>query len=101
MKPKLLMPHKDRLFGLTIVPDRLRQIRSERRPNSRYASLARCRKEVADAESIFTKEGIRFIDTSGSSIEEPRRSCNRPGLRGGLIERCVGPMCVSGKSCRG
>jgi [pyruvate, water dikinase]-phosphate phosphotransferase / [pyruvate, water dikinase] kinase len=68
--PKLLAPHKERLFGLTIVPDRLRQIRSERRPNSRYASLSRCRKEVADAESIFTKEGIRFIDTSGSSIEE-------------------------------
>jgi regulator of PEP synthase PpsR (kinase-PPPase family) len=68
--PEMLAPHKDRLFGLTIVPDRLRQIRSERRPNSRYASLSRCRKEVADAESIFRREGIQFIDTSGSSIEE-------------------------------
>jgi hypothetical protein len=68
--PALLAPHKERLFGLTIVPDRLRQIRSERRPNSRYASLARCRKEVADAETIFAAEGVRFIDTSGSSIEE-------------------------------
>lgn len=68
--PELLVPHKDRLFGLTIVPDRLRQIRSERRPNSRYASLSRCRKEVADAESIFKGEGVEFIDTSGSSIEE-------------------------------
>ena len=68
--PEMLAPHKERLFGLTIVPDRLRQIRSERRPNSRYASLNRCRKEVADAESIFRREGIQFIDTSGSSIEE-------------------------------
>jgi regulator of PEP synthase PpsR (kinase-PPPase family) len=68
--PALLVPHKNRLFGLTIVPDRLRQIRSERRPNSRYASLNRCRKEVADAEAIFTSEGVQFIDTSGSSIEE-------------------------------
>lgn len=68
--PEMLVPHKERLFGLTIVPDRLRQIRSERRPNSRYASLNRCRREVADAESIFRREGVRFIDTSGSSIEE-------------------------------
>lgn len=68
--PALLAPHKERLFGLTIVPDRLRQIRSERRPNSRYASLGRCRKEVVDAEAIFKGEGIQFIDTSGSSIEE-------------------------------
>ena len=68
--PALLAPHKERLFGLTIVPDRLRQIRSERRPNSRYASLSRCRKEVVDAESIFKHEGVRFLDTSGSSIEE-------------------------------
>ena len=68
--PELLAPHKQRLFGLTIVPDRLRQIRGERRPNSRYASLSRCRKEVADAEAIFAREGVQFIDTSGSSIEE-------------------------------
>jgi regulator of PEP synthase PpsR (kinase-PPPase family) len=68
--PALLAPHKERLFGLTIVPDRLRQIRSERRPNSRYASLNRCRKEVVDAESIFRSAGLRFLDTSGSSIEE-------------------------------
>lgn len=68
--PELLAPHRDRLFGLTIVPDRLRQIRSERRPNSRYASLSRCRKEIAEAESIFQREGIAYMDTSGSSIEE-------------------------------
>ena len=68
--PDLLAPHRERLFGLTIVPDRLRQIRSERRPNSRYASLNRCRKEVIDAEAIFRSEGVRFLDTSGSSIEE-------------------------------
>jgi len=68
--PGMLVPHRERLFGLTIIPDRLRRIRSERRPNSRYASLSRCRKEVTEAESIFSREGIRFIDTSGSSIEE-------------------------------
>lgn len=68
--PESLVAYKDRLFGLTTVPERLRQIRSERRPNSRYASISRCRKEIADAEAIFQREGIRYIDTSGSSIEE-------------------------------
>jgi regulator of PEP synthase PpsR (kinase-PPPase family) len=68
--PKPLVPHRQRLFGLTIVPERLRQIRSERRPNSRYASLSQCRKEVKDAEDIFARESIDYIDTSSSSIEE-------------------------------
>ena len=44
--PKLLLPHRHKLFGLTITPDRLVQIRSERRPNSTYASLDNCRFEV-------------------------------------------------------
>ena len=80
--PELLQPHRERLFGLTIVPDRLRQIRSERRPNSRYASISRCRKEVAEAESIFRREGIEFMDTSGSSIEEiASKILQRTGLR--------------------
>ena len=30
--------YRSKLFGLTIDPDRLSQIRQERRPNSRYAS---------------------------------------------------------------
>jgi hypothetical protein len=68
--PELLAPHRERLFGLTIIPERLRRIRSERRPNSRYASLNRCRREVADTEAMFKHESIPFIDTSGSSIEE-------------------------------
>lgn len=82
--PELLSPHRERLFGLTIVPDRLRQIRSERRPNSRYASLKRCRKEVADAESMFRREGVDFMDTSGSSIEE---IASKILLRTGLTRR--------------
>jgi regulator of PEP synthase PpsR (kinase-PPPase family) len=77
-----LAPHRERLFGLTIVPDRLRKIRSERRPNSRYASLSRCRKEVAEAESIFQRERVAYIDTSGSSIEEiASKIIQRTGLK--------------------
>jgi regulator of PEP synthase PpsR (kinase-PPPase family) len=80
--PEVLAPHRERLFGLTIVPDRLRKIRSERRPNSRYASLSRCRKEVAEAESIFQRERVAYIDTSGSSIEEiASKIIQRTGLK--------------------
>ncbi|MDR9440425.1 MAG: pyruvate, water dikinase regulatory protein, partial [Halomonas sp.] len=34
--PKALVPHRHKLFGLTIDPRRLAAIRHERRPNSRY-----------------------------------------------------------------
>jgi len=80
--PKALQAHRDRLFGLTIGPERLRQLRSERRPNSRYASLSRCRKEVKEVERIFRREGIRSIDTSSISIEEiASRVLQETGLR--------------------
>src|SRR5580658_9836088 len=36
--PRGLELHTRKLFGLTIKPDRLQQIRNERRPDSRYAS---------------------------------------------------------------
>ena len=68
--PKLLNGHGPRLFGLSIDPERLRQIRNERRPNSQYASLSQCRKEVQEVEAMFAQERIPFIDTSTISIEE-------------------------------
>lgn len=68
--PKPLKPYHDRLFGLTIAPERLQQIRSERRPDSAYASLKQCRYEVRAAEAMFRAENIPFVDTSAVSIEE-------------------------------
>jgi len=68
--PEALRPFRDRLFGLTIDPERLQQIRSERLPNSRYANISQCRKEVEEVEALFRKEGIRFINTTHMSIEE-------------------------------
>ena len=35
--PASVVPFRERLFGLTIQPERLREIREERRPGSRYA----------------------------------------------------------------
>lgn len=80
--PRVLDPFVKRLYGLTIDPERLRQIRQVRRPDSRYASLAQCRKEVAEVEALFRERGIRFLDTSHSSVEEiASRILQDTGLR--------------------
>jgi hypothetical protein len=59
-----------RLCGLTIDPQRLCQIRQERRPDSRYASLETCRHEVSAVESLLTRYRIPYVDTSAASVEE-------------------------------
>lgn len=53
--PNVLKPYKDKLFGLTIDSYRLQQIRSERKPNSKYASIEQCRIEVAEVEEMYKK----------------------------------------------
>ena len=68
--PGTLQKHRGKLFGLTIQPERLHKIREERRANSTYASLANCRYEVAEAEKMMRREGIRWLDSSTKSIEE-------------------------------
>ncbi len=68
--PPALAPHKKKIFGLTIAPERLSEIRSERRPDSRYASLANCRAEVSEAEAMMRRSGIRWLSTTTKSIEE-------------------------------
>jgi len=68
--PDSVLPWRDRLFGLTINPERLQQIRAERRPNSKYAALANCRYEVRECEALFEREGIPMLDTTAKSIEE-------------------------------
>jgi regulator of PEP synthase PpsR (kinase-PPPase family) len=68
--PGTLEKHRGKLFGLTIQPERLAQIREERRPNSRYASIENCRNEVREAERMMKREGIRWLDSSTKSIEE-------------------------------
>ena len=68
--PPALMEFRKKLFGLTISPERLSEIRSERRPESRYASLQNCRHEVAEAEAMMRRAGIRWLSTTTKSIEE-------------------------------
>jgi regulator of PEP synthase PpsR (kinase-PPPase family) len=58
------------LFGLTIDPLRLHQIRQQRRPDSRYAQLDTCKREVAAAEDLLRAQGIQWLSTTHASIEE-------------------------------
>ena len=68
--PPALVPHRKKIFGLTIDPQRLSQIRNERRPNSAYASLPNCNHEIHEAEAMMRREGIRWLSTTTKSIEE-------------------------------
>lgn len=68
--PESLRPFKKKLFGLTIDPARLQEIRGERRPNSRYASIEQCRLEVSEVEAMYRNESIPYINSTRYSIEE-------------------------------
>jgi len=80
--PVTLEPFRDKLFGLSIDPLRLHQIRQERRSESRYASFQQCQFEVQKAEQIFRRENIPYVDTSSASIEEIATTIlHRTGLK--------------------
>lgn len=68
--PETLATSQQRLFGLTISPTQLCKIRSERKPNSKYASFEQCEYEIKKAETMFKNSKLPFIDTSSVSIEE-------------------------------
>lgn len=68
--PQALRAHKLKLYGLSIAPERLHEIRRERRPGSQYADPANCRFEVEHAETLMRREGIRWINSTAKSIEE-------------------------------
>jgi [pyruvate, water dikinase]-phosphate phosphotransferase / [pyruvate, water dikinase] kinase len=68
--PSALPAHRTKIFGLSIAPERLAEVRHERRPNSRYASIENCRNEVTAAEHMMRREGIRWLSSTTKSIEE-------------------------------
>lgn len=79
--PGFLAPCRERLFGLSIEPPQLHLIRQERRPGSRYASLAQCAYEVGRAEALFRDAGVDFLHTTTVSVEEIASSIvHRMGL---------------------
>jgi [pyruvate, water dikinase]-phosphate phosphotransferase / [pyruvate, water dikinase] kinase len=68
--PGGLEQYRHKVWGLTIRPDRLHQVRTERRPDSDYAQLANCRREISRAETLMQNHGIPFFDSTNRSIEE-------------------------------
>ncbi|QFU23140.1 kinase/pyrophosphorylase [Shewanella eurypsychrophilus] len=68
--PDALKRNKKKLFGLTIDPVRLHEIRQSRMENSRYSSLRQCRIEVKEVEMMYKRERIPFVDTTNHSVEE-------------------------------
>ncbi len=68
--PPSLLDCKHKIFGLSIKPERLSQIRTERRPNSHYASLENCRYETREAEMMMNRENIPYLSSTTKSIEE-------------------------------
>jgi hypothetical protein len=68
--PRPLRGLSDRCFGIETSPARLRQVRQERRPGSRYASLEQCTFELRRASALFAANGIPTVDSSAKSVEE-------------------------------
>jgi regulator of PEP synthase PpsR (kinase-PPPase family) len=68
--PEILRNQKSKLFGLTIAPARLQQIRKERRALGKYATAQQVRYELREAEKLFKKYDIPYVDTTEFSIEE-------------------------------
>ncbi|MFK8030401.1 MAG: pyruvate, water dikinase regulatory protein [Gammaproteobacteria bacterium] len=68
--PRVLEENKDKLYGLTIEPARLQQIREERRPDSRYSSSRQVGFELRAADALYRKYGVPNLNTTHTSIEE-------------------------------
>ena len=79
--PPRLEPHRRKLYALTIKPERLQQIRNERRPESRYASRQQVQYELRTAEALFNRYSVPLLDTTECSIEEiASRILNNTGI---------------------
>jgi len=60
----------DRCFGLLSTPARLSQVRGERRPGSKYASMGQCSYELRRAEALYRAHRIPSINSASMSVEE-------------------------------
>lgn len=68
--PETILQNRHKVFGLTIDPRRLHQIRSERRPGSEYASMKRCQQDVNLARAMYQRYDIPHCDSTNYSVEE-------------------------------
>jgi len=68
--PDFLLDQKHKLYGLFIAPERLRQIRKERRSMGKYASAQQVSYELRETNKLFKRYKIPHVDTTEFSIEE-------------------------------
>ncbi|QKT04670.1 kinase/pyrophosphorylase [Ectothiorhodospiraceae bacterium 2226] len=68
--PAALVPVRERVRGLVVTAERLHRLRQERRPNSPYAELAQCQREVRLLQRLYRAERIPALDVSAMSVEE-------------------------------
>lgn len=68
--PEVLIKQRSKVFGLTIDPMRLLQIRQERYQGESYSSAQICQAEVAQAENIFRTARLPYVNTTKMSVEE-------------------------------
>jgi regulator of PEP synthase PpsR (kinase-PPPase family) len=87
--PRPLQGMGERCFGITTTPARLSEVRQERRPHSRYASLEQCTFELRRAAALYAAHRIPSVDSSSKSVEEMSavilqtlRSTGRTGATG-------------------
>jgi [pyruvate, water dikinase]-phosphate phosphotransferase / [pyruvate, water dikinase] kinase len=68
--PRPIRHLKDRVIGLVATPARLSEVRQQRRPNSRYASLEQCTYELRRAEAMYAANRLPVINSTTKSVEE-------------------------------
>ena len=68
--PAVLLAHLPRPRALTLSDERLAAIRQARYPDSRYASPAQCREELAAAARLFRQHDVPVLDATRMSVEE-------------------------------
>ncbi|HEV7187724.1 MAG TPA: pyruvate, phosphate dikinase/phosphoenolpyruvate synthase regulator, partial [Lapillicoccus sp.] len=68
--PRPIKHLRDRVIGLVATPGRLSEVRQQRRPNSRYASLEQCTYELRRAEAMYAANRLPVINSTTKSVEE-------------------------------
>ncbi len=68
--PPSLQRYQSKLYGLTSEAGRLHQVRNERRPGSKYASPHQVSFELRQAEQLYVRNNVPFVNSANMSIEE-------------------------------
>jgi regulator of PEP synthase PpsR (kinase-PPPase family) len=88
MLPGQISDIRQKLFGFTVEPARLHQMRSERTPDSEYASLRNCQHEVRAAEALMCRvESPTSMQATNQSRSWRRRCCIRRNWSAGFINQ--------------